>query len=97
MSAKEIYAGKPEQPFENERRSGRRFAIILGVSILVLFALTVGGLYIIFKSRAGQRKPAASSSSRSSVASNKAAPANENYQLKIAGRRSEARACFRPA
>jgi hypothetical protein len=32
-----------------ERGSGRRFAIVLGASILLLFALTVAGLYAIFK------------------------------------------------
>lgn len=78
MSAKETYAGRAdEQKAEKERRSGRRFAIILGASILILFALTVGALYAIFKSNAVRRTPAAGSTANSS---NEAATANENYR-----------------
>jgi flagellar basal body-associated protein FliL len=47
LSAKEIYA----DGVGDERRSSRRFIIILAVSILLLFALTVGALYAIFSSK----------------------------------------------
>jgi hypothetical protein len=90
LSAKEIYAGR-EQPEQDERRSGRRFAIILGASILLLFALTVGALYAIFKSKQRPHVPPAASA---------AGPANEtageSYRWKIAGALSEACTCSVP-
>ncbi|HKS29365.1 MAG TPA: hypothetical protein VJS44_16160 [Pyrinomonadaceae bacterium] len=59
MGAKEIDTGRAQaEEAEEERRAGRRFAIILGASILLLFALTVAALYLIFKSRTRQRAQA---------------------------------------
>ena len=63
MSAKEIYS-EPGQAGEDERRAGRRFAIILGASILLLFALTVGALYLIFKRKQKQPVQPAASAAR---------------------------------
>lgn len=96
MSAKEIYAEGAQGKQGNERRSGRRFAVILGASIVVLFALTVGALYAIFKSNGKQALPAANSSSSNGSSSNEAAPANETYKWKIAGALSEACTCSVP-
>jgi hypothetical protein len=89
LSAKEIYAGGAQ---EDERRSGRRFAIILGASILLLFALTVGALYAIYNGRL--RRNAAVKSGASS--SNEAATEGESYKWKIAGALSEACTCAVP-
>lgn len=90
MSAKEIYAGR-EPAEQEERRSGRRFAVILGASILLLFALTVGALYAIFKSKQRQRVPPAAS-----AASAPTETAGESYRWKIAGALSEACTCSVP-
>ncbi|HEX8176385.1 MAG TPA: DUF1326 domain-containing protein [Pyrinomonadaceae bacterium] len=90
MSAKEIYAGR-EQPEEDERRSGRRFAIILGASILLLFALTVGALYAIFKSKQKPRVPPAASAAGSANET-----PGESYRWKIVGALSEACTCSVP-
>lgn len=64
MSAKEIYADGAL----DERRSSRRFVIILTASILLLFALTVGALYAIFNGKLKRGAPAQSAApSRTSV------------------------------
>jgi hypothetical protein len=89
LSAKEIYADGAQA----ERRSGRRFVIILGASILLLFALTVGALYAIFN---GSRKPRALSAQAAAPASNEATTASESYKWKIAGALSEACTCSVP-
>lgn len=94
MSAKEIYAGRAQGEEQDERRSGgRRFAIILGASILLLFALTVGALYAIFKGTQRQRVPPAASAARPA---NEAATPGESYKWKIAGALSEACTCSVP-
>ncbi|MCA1557776.1 MAG: hypothetical protein LC731_04455 [Acidobacteria bacterium] len=87
MSAKEIYANAAP----DERRSSRRFVIILAAFILLLFALTVGALYAIFNSQRRRTSPArtpASSSSNSGSANE-----SESYQWKIAGALSQACIC----
>jgi hypothetical protein len=63
LSAKDIYAERAQEQEEegDTRRSGRRFAIILGASILLLFALTVGALYAIFTPRLRSRTQPAQS------------------------------------
>jgi hypothetical protein len=88
MSAKEIYAGEAQ----DERRSGRRFVIILGTSILLLFALTVGALYALFGGKLGRRAPAKSVA----PAANEAGAASESYKWKITGALSEACTCAVP-
>lgn len=63
MDAKDIYT---EEAREDVRRSGRRFAIILAVSILLLFALTVGALYALFSRKLRERTPPAQSAAPAS-------------------------------
>ena len=90
MSTKEIYADwKPG----DERRASRRFVIVLTLSILLLFALTVGGLHAIFSGklrRNAQLKSAAPSSNAA------AAKESESYKWKIAGALTEACTCAVP-
>lgn len=88
MSAKEIYADGAQ----DERRSGRRFVIILGASILLLFALTVGALYTIYNGRLRRNAPTRSAA----PSSNEAANVNDSYKWKIAGALSEACTCAVP-
>ena len=88
LSAKEIYADGAQ----DERRSGRRFVIILGTSILLLFALTVGALYAIFNGKLRRNAPAQTAA----PASNGAVAASESYKWKIAGALSEACTCSVP-
>ncbi|HEY0320769.1 MAG TPA: DUF1326 domain-containing protein [Pyrinomonadaceae bacterium] len=85
MSAKEIYADGAQ----GERRSGRRFAIILGASILLLFALMVGALYAIYNGKLRRNAPTA-------PVSTEAATTSESYKWKIAGALSEACTCSVP-
>jgi hypothetical protein len=95
LSAKEIYAvgAQAEDDREGRRRSGRRFVIILTVSILFLFALTVGGLYALFSGKLRRGAPA---QSPATAASPSAATDNENYKWKIAGALTEACTCAVP-
>jgi hypothetical protein len=53
MSPKEIYTDGVEE----ERGSGRRFAITLGLAIVLLFALTVLGLLAIFSGKLRHNAP----------------------------------------
>jgi hypothetical protein len=85
LSAKEIYADGAQ----GERRSGRRFAIILGASILLLFALMVGALYAIYNGKLRRNAPTA-------PVSTEAATTSESYKWKIAGALSEACTCSVP-
>jgi hypothetical protein len=89
LSAEEIYANGAQ----DERRSGRRFVIILGASILLLFALTVGALYAIFN---GKLKARTLPAQTAAPTSNEAATASENYKWKISGALSEACTCSVP-
>ena len=61
MSGKEIYAGEDEAGAV--RSSGRRFVLVLAVSILLLFALTVWSLYAIFNSKLKRASPPPGSAS----------------------------------
>lgn len=88
MSAKEIYADEAQ----DERGSGRRFVIILGASILLLFAMTVGALYAIYDGRLRRNAPNQSAAS----SSNEAVTEGESYKWKIAGALSEACTCAVP-
>jgi hypothetical protein len=90
LSAKEIYAEGAQQT--DERPSGRRFAIVLGASILILFALTVGALYAIFNSKLRRNAPATTAATNTS----ESAPPSESYKWKIAGALSEACTCSVP-
>jgi hypothetical protein len=89
MSAKEIYA---EGTRGEERRSGRRFAITLGAGIVLLFALTVGGLLAIFNGKVRRVAPEKSPA----PASSEAGAASESYQWKITGALSESCTCSVP-
>lgn len=55
MSAEEIYADGAR---EDKRRASRRFAIKLAATILLLFALTVGALYLLFTGKLRRSAPA---------------------------------------
>jgi hypothetical protein len=88
LSAKEIYADGAR----DERRSSRRFVIILASSILLLFALTVGAMYAIYSGKLRRNKGVTSVA----PSANEAATANESYKWKIAGALSEACTCAVP-
>jgi hypothetical protein len=90
LSGKEIYADGTE---EEQSSRGRRFAILLGIAILLLFALTVGALYAIFNGRLHRNATPtnAPSSSTRATDSGKAADA-----WKIAGALTEACTCSVP-
>ncbi len=68
MSPKEIYTDGAE---EEERGSGRRFAVTLGLAIVLLFALTVLGLLAIFKGKLRHNAPEKSSAGASVEAGRK--------------------------
>ncbi|HEV7843609.1 MAG TPA: DUF1326 domain-containing protein [Pyrinomonadaceae bacterium] len=90
MSAEEIYANGAQ----DERRSSRRFAIILAASILIVFALTVGALYALFTGKLRRNAPvkSAAPSSNEAVAKSESAA----FKWKIAGALSEACTCSVP-
>jgi hypothetical protein len=91
LSAKEIYAGRAREKQDLERGSGRRFTVVLGASILLLFALTVGALYLIFNGKLRREgAPAQSLAPASSEAT------TESYKWKISGALSEACTCTVP-
>ncbi len=64
MSAEEIYADGAR---EDVRRASRRFAIKLAVTILLLFALTVGALYVLFAGKLRRNNPAQKSNATSNI------------------------------
>lgn len=92
LSAKEIYA---DGASEGQRSSGRRFVIILGASILLLFALTVGALYAFFN---GKLRRHAQPGSAPAASSSNAGTTSENASnaWKITGALSEACTCAVP-
>lgn len=55
LSAEEIYA---EGASVDKQRASRRFAIKIAAIILLLFALTVGALYVMFAGKLRRERPA---------------------------------------
>jgi hypothetical protein len=87
MSPKEIYTDGAE----DERGSGRRFVITLGLAIVLLFALTVWGLLEIFSGKLRHNAP---EKNVAPAASSEAM--SESYKWKITGALTEACTCSVP-